>query len=505
MQQNNSIIRNICAIILYQFVAFCFGVLIPQLILKHYGASMHGLTSTVTNLAQYILLLNTGIVNVAMNALYKPFAQGNYTRINEITNALRLCNTRMGNISLLLIIALSLLLSALIHTDGLSGTVVFLMCLVMGLQQVFERYLVCTYQIIIQSDQKTYIIYVINTITYILRGCLQTFLIINGISLIIVQAIPTLMIFFSWYMLRRYIKQKYKFLDKLIQPDNKVLRSRKFALSHTLAGVVVNNSSTLLLSIFCNQVAVSIYAVYNLIVSHLHGFIVTVLSRSALTSVGKTLTTQTKKQIEDKFSTIELTFCIAISFSYSLCANLIMPFVKLYTASQPQIDYINYPLMYMIIAFGILNGIREPAIMMIDASAYYQKTQRGAVLEVLINLVFSTLGTFFFGVSGVLLGVVVAFLFRYIDVTRIVNRNIFKRSSIRSFRRGGQTFLIVAIIYALLHTAFQAYIRTWREWLIGAITISIISGIFNFIVFYLTDKSSMQKLIGIIWRRIQRK
>lgn len=59
----------------YQIVTALFGFVLPSMILNTYGASLHGYTTTVSNIMSYVALVNAGLAPAAVQALYAPLAK----------------------------------------------------------------------------------------------------------------------------------------------------------------------------------------------------------------------------------------------------------------------------------------------------------------------------------------------------------------------------------------------------------------------------------------------
>ena len=60
-------IRNTIVTIFQQFIIIILGLIIPKMLLAQYGISIHGLTSTITNIMAYVTLLSAGL-SAAFNA-----------------------------------------------------------------------------------------------------------------------------------------------------------------------------------------------------------------------------------------------------------------------------------------------------------------------------------------------------------------------------------------------------------------------------------------------------
>ena len=72
----------------YQIVTALFGFVLPSMILNTYGASLHGYTTTVSNIMSYVALVNAGLAPAAVQALYTPLAKKDTYRLNQVLNAI---------------------------------------------------------------------------------------------------------------------------------------------------------------------------------------------------------------------------------------------------------------------------------------------------------------------------------------------------------------------------------------------------------------------------------
>ena len=68
----------------YQIVTALFGFVLPSMILNTYGASLHGYTTTVSNIMSYVALVNAGLAPAAVQALYTPLAKKDTYRLNRL-------------------------------------------------------------------------------------------------------------------------------------------------------------------------------------------------------------------------------------------------------------------------------------------------------------------------------------------------------------------------------------------------------------------------------------
>ncbi len=80
-------LKNMVVTMGYQLVAVICGLIVPRLILSHFGSSYNGITSSITQFLSCVALLRAGVFGVTRAALYKPLAEKNLTEISAIVNA----------------------------------------------------------------------------------------------------------------------------------------------------------------------------------------------------------------------------------------------------------------------------------------------------------------------------------------------------------------------------------------------------------------------------------
>lgn len=66
------------------------GLFAPRFIILTYGSDVNGLSSTITQILNIILLLQSGATTAAVYSLYKPIADHNWENISEKVTAANL-------------------------------------------------------------------------------------------------------------------------------------------------------------------------------------------------------------------------------------------------------------------------------------------------------------------------------------------------------------------------------------------------------------------------------
>jgi O-antigen/teichoic acid export membrane protein len=136
-------------------------------------------------------------------------------------------------------------------------------------------------------------------------------------------------------------------------------------------------------------------------------------------------------EIYDHYSAL---YSMAVFIIMSVAYILMIPFVRLYTAGVTDINYALqwFPLLFTIV--NVLSGVRAVASRLITVSGHAEKTQKRSVLEAIINIVSSLALVQWLGIYGVLLGTIVALLYRTNDMIIYANKVILKRNPWKEYK-----------------------------------------------------------------------
>lgn len=130
---------------------------------------------------------------------------------------------------------------------------------------------------------------------------------------------------------------------------------------------------------------------------------------------------------------------------------------------------------------------------LINYAQHFKKTQSRCIIEAVINLTVSLLGVNLWGIYGVLIGTIVALLYRMNDMILYANRRILKRGSWVTYRKVLSNVVLFVVIVAAtskLPWSLDSYFS-----IIGwAIISGIIICILYFMVASVVNQSSFRLL-----------
>lgn len=499
MRTKKTLMNSIFSIIL-QLVTIVCGFILPRLILSGYGSKYNGICSSITQFISYVVLMRAGIGGVTRAALYKPLLEKNDIKINGIVNATQ---KFMEKVSILYIIALVVFAAIypFIIKEDFDWLFTFLLVLIMGAGNFAQNYFGITYSLILEANQEQYIYSIISLISTILNTLLASLLIVNGYSIHIVKLASAFVFVLNPIVLNRYVNKRYS-IDKTVPPDNSAIKERWNALTQQVAAFVNTNTDIMVLTIFTSLYEVSVYTVYNMVLSGLNGF-QNAISGSFEAAFGSILAQDKKELLDSNFRICEFVVFTIASFLFIASGFLILPFVKVYTLGITDVEY-QRPLFAVLGCIcGYLNGVRMPYVMLVSARGNFREIRKGAIITPIINIVISTILINRIGISGVIIGTICAMIFMIIQYGTYSSKHILKRSYIFILRHFAITSLELLSVLAVVHFIELPDSSGYLGWANKAIIISVIVFVvisFYSYIFYRYELESLMKKMKNICR-----
>ena len=443
MQLKSKVKYNLVFNFLSQIIILFLGILLPRLVLVSYGSETNGLLNTISQIFVYIGLLEAGIGNASVNALYKPIVDRDIHTISEIY-----CATKKYYRKVTIIYFSCVVLFAAIYpfciTTSLNHISVILLILFEGMGGVFSFWLVAALKQVLIADGRNYIIANITMLVRVSTSIAKIIIISLGYDVLRVQA--------SWFVINciqvigyvYYFKRKYAWIEKIENPSMEYLAQKNAFLVHEISGVIFSSTDTFVISTFCGLIDASIYSIYNLVFSSLNSLIGAV-NNGMHFILGQTYAKNLEKYIKvhDAYDSIYM----AVVFSLmSVAYILIYPFVSLYTSGIEDANYIVKGLPFLFALIQMLSCSRAVASRLINVAGYARATQNRSILEATLNLGVSLILVNIIGIYGVLIGTIVALLYRTNDIIIYANVKILKRGPWVTYKK----MLTNLIIFALL-------------------------------------------------------
>ena len=409
MTRRKKLAFNTLSGILFQITTIICGFILPRAILNVYGSEVNGLVNSVAQFLQIIAFLELGVGAVVQSSLYKPIVENDIHKMSEIVSAGNAFFKKIAYVLVLYVIVLMFIFPGIIDENhGFWYNA--LLILTMSISYFAQYYFGIVDRIFLNAAQKNYISNYVNIITLIINTIGCYILIYIGVSIQVVKLVTAIVFLFRPIFVRIYINKHYQ-LNRGVDYKKNAIGQKWNGIAQHMAAIVLDSTDTVILSIFSTLTNVSIYSVYNIVVSGVRQ-ILSAATSGVMSVFGEFWAKQEKKLLNDFFEKSECLLHAATVFAWMCTIKLIVPFVLVYTKGVSDTNY-NVPVFAILICLAnAFCGLRLNYNYMILAANQYKQTQHIFIIAATINLVTSTIMVGRYGLIGVALGTIMAMLYQ---------------------------------------------------------------------------------------------
>lgn len=463
---------NIISSLGLQLVTVICGFIVPRLIIGSFGSNVNGLVSSITQFLAYITLLESGFGPVVKSILYKPIANKNKSKIEEILKASEKFFRIISYIFIVYIIVLCIILPNILSKE-FDQLYTLSLVVIISLSTFAEYYFGMTYRLYLQAEQKTYVTSFIQIITLILNTVMIIFLVQFNASIQIVKLASAIIFILRPILQNIYVKKKYNINLKNAKSGYKI-KQKWDGLAQHIAAVVHNNTDIVVLTLFTNTIEVSVYSVYLLVITGIKNLI-QALTGGIEATFGDMIAKKEKENLNKGFKTYEGFYFTLSTIICTATLFLILPFVSVYTNGITDADYIRPVFSYLIVMAEFMWVIRLPYSSITLAAGHFKETRKGAWIEAISNIVISIVLVWNFGIVGVAIGTLVAMSIRTIEFMYHTSKYILDRSVWYTFKRLAVIAIEVIIVAIIVNVIPNIEVTNYINWIIQAIIVAVIS------------------------------
>lgn len=504
MRSKKALINTFTAI-LCEIVTIICSFILPRLILSSFGSSYNGITSSITQFISCIVLLRAGVGGVTRAALYKPLADKNTNELSQIIKATEIFMKKVSLLFAAFLVVFAAIYPVFVNSE-FDWIFSFSLVLILGISTFAQNYFGITYQILLQADQKKYVLSWLTIVTTILNTIVASVLILAGASIHIVKLGSAIVFTLNPLFLNYYVKKSYH-LDVLATPNNAAISQRWDAFAQQVAAFVNNNTDIMVLTVFCNLKEISVYTVYHMVANGLYKIENTVCD-GIEAAFGNMLAKDEEQLLHKNFRMFELLVFSTSTFLFVCGGLLIVPFVMVYTKGITDVSYSRPVFGALMCINQFLFCIRLPYHMLTDAAGEFKRTRNGAIFESFMNVVISVVLVFKFGLIGVTVGTFCALFFRTMQYSVFASKNILKRSMKVVIKRIIISVMEAGSVVAIVHYLPVVETVSYLTWLLEAIKVGCVSlGIILVysVVFFNDELRNLVEKIGSLLVKAKKK
>ncbi len=404
-------VLNIKVALLFYILNLILQFFSRKVFLDYLGSEVLGLNTTAQNLLGFLNLAELGIGAAVAYNLYKPLYNKDIKTINAIVTIQGWLYRRIAFIVILgacVIMCFFPFIFAKANVPLWYAYGSFIVFLFSSLLSYFVNY----QQVVLSADQKEYKVTLVVQGIKIIKVVLQILAIIfflNGY--LWWMLIEVVMAFLTSYRLNQTIRKEYPWLlpkisegKKLRKEYPQVLLKTKQIFYHKIGGFALTQTSPLIIYAYASLTLVAIYGNYMLIVSGVT-LLISALLNGIYAAVGNLVAEGDKTHIKDVFwelTSLRMWLASIICFGIYVLAD---SFISLWVGSQYILPHSSL-LLLVCITFINLSRTNDAFI---AAYGLYQDIW-APIVEATLNIGLSILFGYFWGLSGILLGVLVSLL-----------------------------------------------------------------------------------------------
>ena len=506
MDRGKKAFYNSAASAVSQIVTMICGFILPRLILSRFGSAYNGVTASVTQFLSVIALLRAGVGGATRASLYKSLAKKDTEQISATVRATEIFMRKVALIFLGITAVFSVAYPFLVREEFEWGFTASLV-LIISFSTFVQYFFGITYQMLFQADQRQYISISFEILAVILNTVIAAVLIRMGVGIHGVKLGSAAAFSITPVALNILAKKRYH-LNHQAKPDFSSIGQRWDAFFHQVAAFVHNNTDITLLTLFTNTREISVYTVYYLVANGLKSLMNTLMI-GVEAAFGNILANGETETLQKDLSHFETMLHVIGGFLFSAAAVLVTPFVQVYTRGVTDVNYQRDLFGYLGIFGELLFVLRSPYEALVNAAGHYKQTKKFAFMEAGINLGTSIVMIQFFGLTGVVIGTVIAIAFRKIVYARYASENIVRRGTGVFWKRFGVTLLNAVSVFGLTRFLPVPEMCSYLNWIIYAAEVAAVAGLLTLawnMLFYREELSVLLKkvagiLSGVLKRR----
>ncbi|MER2470999.1 lipopolysaccharide biosynthesis protein [Photorhabdus laumondii] len=409
MTRTHNSLRNIKYALIFFILNFTVNYFSRAVFIEHLGLDVLGINQTMVNLVGFLSLTELGIAVAIASSLYAPLKNGNTAQITDIVSIQGWMYKNVAIIVLLLSVIISLFFPFWFSDVRFPKWYIYATFYVL-LSGVLAEYFFSYKKILFTANQKDYQAQKIIQLGRVLKVtfqilCLLYFehgyvywLIIEIINVIMTNTILYLKVKSEYHNIASSIKRGAKVRRNY--PD--IVKKTKQLFFHKISGFILIQATPLVVLAYTSLEMMGIYSNYVFVMTAISAMMY-MFNNAALASIGNLIEEKNHKKIMSFYWQYHVfIYFISAIICYSFY-NYINEFIVIWVGKEYQIHGTPIILMTFYIAL-MITRIQD---VFLSAKGLFSDIW-APITEGIINLSLSIILGYYFGLSGVLIGICVS-------------------------------------------------------------------------------------------------
>lgn len=398
--------------LLFYFLSLFVAFFSRKIFLDNLGADFIGLTGTLLSILSLLNLSELGIGLSVSYFLFKPLAENNQQKINEIISLLGYLYKRIGQFILSLGIIISLFFPLIFENSQMRLNIIYFAFFAF-LGSNIIGYFINYRQVLLEADQKMFLVSIYSQSFNLLKSFLQIALAIYYKNLFVWVTIEFIAALIQCGVLNWKINKEYPWLKanksigpQLLKDYPDVIKKTKQIVIHQLKDFILTKSDEIMIFAFVSLKMVAYYGNYVMIISKLSTMFLTLFSGMGA-GIGNLVAEGNKEHIIDVFWQLSSAKYITAGILVLSLSFLINPFIGWWLGTEYQLS----PLIVSLFMINLYIMQTRPIVDMFNHSYGLYGDVWAAWAEGIINIIVTIAIALKWGVIGILLGKIVSLFF----------------------------------------------------------------------------------------------
>lgn len=501
MGKTKRALLNTVATMLQMIVAQIISLFVSRKVLEVYGSDLNGVNAILSNMMEWILLLEGGLTLASNVALFKPYVSGDYDRCNRILSATKKQFEKIGLLVLGAGIVLAIVYPFFIKTD-IPHWDIFLMFTIMSLSTSFSVFYTRKYALMFNVSQSEYINTITTTVLTILGNAVVYIVALNHWNYLIIRTIYLLTTIVTGLLLSMIVKKRYAFADYKVEPDFSAIKGTKDVVFQKITALLRNSAPLLFISMLISSTFASVYSVYIFIYGFVQKLVMMVINATQ-SGIGQLIAQRERHEVYRVYRVFEFASTVAVLWLVSVAVPMTMPFIRFYTHNVTDVNYVDWWLLFFIAGNIVLQVLHIPSGIIINMSGAFKEDKNYQLISCGVMLVAALVFGCFFGVYGVLGGIMLASVVLGFCEIRYT-RSVFFKESYRDLFKPILLIAAVMVPACWLEIGIVPYEFTIPTFCLFGVILALANAVLVFLVVFLFERERTNELITRLKSTIRR-
>lgn len=504
MRVKNSI-NNIVISVISFVVTLILTFILRKIMVLNIGYEYIGLNVFLTSIIGFLSLGELGVSQAITYSLYKPLSEKNNLKIAQIIVLFKKVYYRIGTIIFGLSLLFMCVIKRFIEDTKITNIPIYFFIYVL---MTISSYYLCYRDILINADQKGYLLKRINILFTILNKVLQILILVYTKSYFYWLLTCFLITIINYLYNNYYVKRLYKDIDlkkynnhkikELLSLNPGILKNAYATFVYKLSLFITYKTDDILITNLVGIAVLGKYSNYVLVISLVGNFIAGIFW-SLNSIVGNYIVENSDDNSYKMWKNLNfISIYIATVIGFSIYIN-IKDFLILWIGKETILDN---SILYILLINFYIRIIREPLELFKNGFGIFDGTKKIVVFEAFLNLIISYYLGKVYGILGIILGTLISYLLGcFWFIPYITFKKGFKKSQFHYYK-----VYLSDIFISIISIIISKFILNKLQ--INNFILSCMSSflIINFIYLALNIKNNRVKFIlNILIKQIKKK